>query len=162
LVKINWEDAQGKKVPLDEPAVTGYLRGATAVAETEFPTTRGTNADGWTEMSDTYQAPSQASRAVVELHLQWAPAGEVRYPGGAAAAEPPPPARRRAGRPPPPSGHAAAKPRKATPTPTEPLIAEAARQQTALVVLGETLTYYGLGKPFADVAEPVPGPSTEY
>ena len=32
----------------------------------------------------------------------------------------------------------------------------------AAVFLGETLTYYGLGKPFADVAEPIPGPSTEY
>src|SRR5262245_57825819 len=32
VVKINWQDAQGKKVPLDEPAVTGYLRGATPMA----------------------------------------------------------------------------------------------------------------------------------
>jgi predicted amidohydrolase len=44
----------------------------------------------------------------------------------------------------------------------EPLIAEAARKKADLVVLGETLTYVGLGKPFPEVAEPVPGPSTEY
>ena len=43
-----------------------------------------------------------------------------------------------------------------------PLIAEAARQKADLVVLGETLTYFGTGKTFADVAEPVPGPSTDY
>ena len=44
----------------------------------------------------------------------------------------------------------------------EPLIAEAARRKADLVVLGETLTFVGLGKSYADVAEPVPGPSTEY
>ena len=59
VVELHWSDAKGKKVPLDQPPVTGYLRGATAMAETEFPTTRGTDRQGWTEVSDTYQAPSQ-------------------------------------------------------------------------------------------------------
>ena len=63
---------QGRRVPLDQQPVTGYLRGATAMAETEFPTTRGTDRQGWTEVSDTYQAPSRATRAIVELHLRWA------------------------------------------------------------------------------------------
>ena len=44
----------------------------------------------------------------------------------------------------------------------EPLIEEAARQKADLVVLGETVTYVGLGMTPAEVAEPVPGPSTEY
>jgi predicted amidohydrolase len=44
----------------------------------------------------------------------------------------------------------------------EPFIAEAARQKADLVVLGETLTYVGLGKKYHEVAEPVPGPSTDY
>ena len=44
----------------------------------------------------------------------------------------------------------------------EPLVAEAARQKADLVVLGETLTYPGLGKKYHEVAEPIPGPSTEY
>ncbi|MFV2070383.1 MAG: carbon-nitrogen hydrolase family protein, partial [Pirellulales bacterium] len=43
-----------------------------------------------------------------------------------------------------------------------PLIEEAARKEADLVVLGETITYYGLGKMPAEVAEAVPGPSTEY
>jgi predicted amidohydrolase len=43
-----------------------------------------------------------------------------------------------------------------------PLIAEAARQQADLVVLPETLTYYHSGRDYADCAEPIPGPSTEY
>src|SRR5262249_29424323 len=93
VVKIHWQDGQGKKVPLDEAVNAGYLRGATPMAETEFPTTRATNADGWTEMSDTYQAPSRAAQAVVELHLQWATSSEVRW-RDVAFAEPAPPAPR--------------------------------------------------------------------
>jgi predicted amidohydrolase len=161
LVKLHWRDAEGKKVALDEPAVSGYLRGSTPMAETEFPATKGTDARGWTEFSDTYRAPSKAARAVVELHLQWAPGGEVRW-GEVALTETEPPAPRKA--------RLAAvhfQPRGGK-TPEgncrlyEPLIAEAARQKADLVVLGETLTYYGLGKSFAEVAEPIPGPSTEY
>jgi predicted amidohydrolase len=43
-----------------------------------------------------------------------------------------------------------------------PLIAEAAKQKADLIVLPETLTYYGTGKRMDECAEPVPGPSTEY
>ena len=39
---------------------------------------------------------------------------------------------------------------------------EAAKQKADLVVLGETLTYVNLGKKFDEIAEPIPGPSTEY
>ena len=42
------------------------------------------------------------------------------------------------------------------------LIEKAAAQRADLVVLGETLTYYGTGKSFAEIAETVPGPSTDY
>jgi predicted amidohydrolase len=158
---VRWQDAQGKKVPLDQPVVTNFLRGATALAEPEFPTTKGTTATGWTEMSDTYRAPARATQAVVELHLRWAPGGTVRW-SGVTLTETTPPTPRMV--------------RLATvhfrpqggKTPAgncrlyEPLIAQAARQKADLVVLGETLTYYGLGKSFAEVAEPIPGPSTAY
>jgi predicted amidohydrolase len=161
VVKLHWRDDRGKAVVLDEPHVTNYLRDATAMAETEFPTTKGTDAAGWTEMSDTYRAPLKATRAVVELHLQWSPNSEVRW-GEVALTEADPPAPRKArlatvhfqprgGKS--PEGNCRL---------YEPLIAEAARQKADLVVLGETLTYYGLGKPFPEVAEPVPGPSTDY
>ena len=43
-----------------------------------------------------------------------------------------------------------------------PLIAEAAKQKADFVVLPETLTYFGSGRTYADCAEPIPGPSTEY
>ena len=42
------------------------------------------------------------------------------------------------------------------------MIANAAAEKADLVVLPETLTYFGTGLSFADVAESIPGPSTEY
>jgi predicted amidohydrolase len=45
----------------------------------------------------------------------------------------------------------------------EPLVAEAARQKADLVVLGETVTLVGPNRPkYETIAEPIPGPSTEY
>src|SRR5438046_8496407 len=95
VAEVHWRDARGRTVPLDQPSTAGYLRGATAMAETEFPTTRGADRQGWTEVSDTYQAPAKATQAIVELHLRWAPpAAEVRW-GGVALTEAEPPAPRK-------------------------------------------------------------------
>jgi predicted amidohydrolase len=131
------------------------------MAETDFPATKGADRGGWVEVSDTYRAPSRATQAVVELHLRWAPGGEVRW-AGAALTEAESPAQR-------PVRLATVHFRpQGGKTPAdncrmfEPLVAEAARQKADLVVLGETLTYPGLGKKYHEVAEPVPGPSTEY
>jgi predicted amidohydrolase len=44
----------------------------------------------------------------------------------------------------------------------EPLIATAAQNGADLVVLPETLTYYRSGRTFAECAESVPGPATEF
>jgi predicted amidohydrolase len=158
---IHWQDGRGRQVPRDEQPVTSYLRGATAMAETEFPTPKGTNAGGWTELSDTYRAPSKATRAVIELHLQWATDSEVRF-SGVTFVEGTPPAPRKV--------RLAAvhfRPRGGkTPMDNcrmyEPLIAEAARQKADLAVLGETVTAVGLGKKVQEIAEPIPGPTTEY
>jgi predicted amidohydrolase len=160
VVKLKWQDDAGKQVPLDAPAVSTYLRGWTPRAETEHPLTRG-QTNGWTEISDFYQAPSKATRAVVELHLQWAPSSEVRWSNVSLAESAPPSPR---------------KVRLATvhyrpaggKSPMEncqlfaPLIEKAAKEKADLVVLGETLTYFGLGKTYAECSEPIPGPSTEY
>src|SRR5579862_3670593 len=59
VAELHWRDAAGKAVPLDEQPVTGFLRNSTAMSETEFPTTKATDGKGWTEVSDTYQAPSK-------------------------------------------------------------------------------------------------------
>jgi len=81
LAELHWRDAKGRAVPLDSPTVTDYLRGATAMAETEFPATRKTDSSGWTEVSDIYQAPSKATQAIVELHLRWSAQSEVHWSG---------------------------------------------------------------------------------
>ena len=161
VAKLDWRDGNGRAVPLDGPAVPGILPNMTPMAETEFPAPQERRADSWTELSGTYRAPSKATRAVVRLHLQWAPGGEVRW--SRIALEPSEPL-------PPRTVRLAAVHHKPTGGRTpmdncrsyEPLIAEAARQKADLVVLGETLTYYGLGKRFEQVAEPIPGPSTQY
>jgi predicted amidohydrolase len=161
IVKLNWRDAQDRQLPLDEPAVQGFLQGMRPMAETEFPTAGEARADGWTEMTGTYRAPAGAARLVVQLHLQWAPNATVRW-SDVAVVETQPPAPR-------PVRLAAVHFRpKGGKTPAdncrmyEPLIAEAARQKADLIVLGETLTFVNVGKAMHEVAEPVPGPSTEY
>jgi predicted amidohydrolase len=161
VAKIHWQNDQGRSVPLDEPAVTSYLRGARGMAETEFPTPKGTNAAGWTELSDTYRAPSKATRAAIELHLQWTANSEVRW-SAVSFTESAAPASRKVRlaavhfR---PSGGK-------TPMDNcrmyEPLIAEAARQKADLAVLGEVVPGVGLGKKVQEIAEPIPGPTTAY
>ena len=161
VAKLDWQDAQGASVPLDEPTVANYLRGSTGMAETEFPYTQEAGPNGWTEVSDTYRVPSRATQAVVSLHLQWAPNAQVRWcKVSLLEVAPPAPRMVRLA-----SVHYRPTGGK-TPLDNcrqyEPLIAEAARQKADLVVLGETLTYVNLGKQPAEVAEPVPGPATTY
>jgi predicted amidohydrolase len=161
LVRIIWQDEQGKAVLRDTPVVSGYLRGAKPVAEPEYPTDKAANAAGWTEVSDTYRAPAKAVRAIIELHLRWAARGKVEWSNVSWTETAPLPERKvrlaavhfqpRGGKSPMDNCRMFA-----------PLVAEAAQQKADLVVLPETLTYYGLGKRFLDVAEPIPGPSTEY
>ena len=161
LAKLDWRDADNKSVPLDEPTVAGYLRGSIGTAETEYIATRGTETQGWTEVSDVFRAPSRARQAIVSLHLQWAPNAEVRWSDVSLveAASPSPRKVRLAAvhfRP------AGGKLPADNCRQYERLVAEAAGQKADLVVLGETLTAVALGKPFSEVAEPIPGPSTDY
>lgn len=161
LVRVQWLDAAGKKVPRDQPPGAGYLPERTGSAEAEHPEDGAIDEAGWCRVAGKFRAPSRAAQASIELHLQWAPGGKVTY-ADMHFAETTAPAPRKA--------------RLATihfkpdggKTPEgncklfAPLIAEAARQKADLVVLPETLTYYGLSKKPADVAETVPGPSTDY
>jgi predicted amidohydrolase len=161
VMNLDWRDAQGHNVPLDEPTVANYLKGSIGMAETEFPATRATDPRGWTEMSDTYQVPKRATQAIISLHLQWAPSGEVRWSNvSVAEVAPPRPRTARLA-----TVHFRPKGGK-TPMDNcrmfEPLLAQAAQQKADLVVLGETLTCVDLGKPFNEVAEPIPGPVTDF
>ncbi len=161
LAKINWLDSEGKRVSEDRNVTQAYLTTFRAMAEAEHPADRQTDVAGWTQVADVYQAPQGATQALVELHLLWAAGGRITW-SDASLTECDPPAARKV--------------RLATihfqprggETPEgncrlfAPLIEEAARQKADLAVLGETLTYYGMNKMPDQVAEPIPGPSTEY
>lgn len=161
--RILWQDAKGGAVLRDKPTLASFRPGGRPVAEPEFPADQGSpDEHGWTTVSTVYHVPAAATQALVELSYQWAPGGRVEW-SEVSLEETATPAPRRVR-----LATVHLKPEKgstnqekceqfATP------IAEAARQQADLVVLPETLTYFGRGgATYADCAEPIPGPSTEY
>jgi predicted amidohydrolase len=161
VARLIWQDDAGRSVLTDEPIVSGVLPGFTRTAEPEYPADQPTDASGWTEVAGTYRAPSKATRAVVELHLQWAPKSKVEW-SNVSLWETDAPADRKV-------RLAAVHFRpKGGKTPMDncrqfaPLLEDAAKQRADLVVLPETLTYYGLGKTYVECAESIPGPSTDY
>ena len=160
LMRVLWRDDAGKPVRADAPIGTETRGRPLTSAEPEHPADGATDAQGWTTVSGTYRAPAKATHAIVELHLQHAPNGRVEWSDVTFEKTPPPVAR---------------KVRLATvhylpngKSPREnceqfaPHIAEAARQKADLVVLGETVPTASLKQSSADLAEPIPGPSTEY
>jgi predicted amidohydrolase len=151
IAELEWLDAAGRR-----PATDGA-----GSSQTECTVEGATDAGGWTEMTGAWQAPRGASRAVVTLHLRWAPGGTAWW-SGVTLTESDPPAPRKVrlaavhfkphgGRSPDDNRRMFA-----------PLIADAARQRADLVVLGECLTAIGNGWKYVDAAEPIPGPSTQY
>ena len=160
LARVIWKSGDGTPIFHDEPGATAYHDGPVPRAEPEYPTDGAARAGGWTEVSGVYKVPSKATRAVVELWLRWS-RGKVEWAQVSLAqiAAPAPRTVSLATVHFIPSGGK---------TPAEncrqfaPLIEEAARQKADLVVLGECLTMVGTGLTFSDVAETVPGPSTEY
>ena len=160
VARLLWQDEKGKPVLLDEKWDRDVIRNFPLTAEAEHPTDQRTDAAGWTEVAGVYRAPSRAARAVVELHLDWAPGGQVEWGEVSFAECPAPPARkvRLAAIHHRPPGKTAEVNRESY----VPLLEEAARQKADLVVLGETVTYPGTGRTYAELAEPMPGPSTEF
>jgi predicted amidohydrolase len=161
VARVLWRDAQGRPVRRDEPSRASYHEGERPVAQPEYPADRDREPSGWVEVSGLFLAPTAAARAIVELSYCWAPKGRVEW-ADVALEETSPPAPRRVR-----LATIHLRPRKGK-TPAEkcrqfaPLIAEAAKQGADLVVLPETLTFFGTGSTYADCAEPIPGPSTEY
>src|SRR5207249_1776297 len=94
LVRVQWRDDRGKPVHHDAPGAKSYAPGKPPLAEPEYPTDRGTDANGWTELSDSYQAPAKATQAIVELHFRWAPRALVEW-SEVSLAETPAPASRK-------------------------------------------------------------------
>jgi predicted amidohydrolase len=161
VARVLWQNKEGKSVPSDGKVVTSVLKGWKANAEPEYPEDGPVDTDGWTPVTGTYRAPAEATQARIELHLQWARGGSVRWSDVRLEQIAAPPARkvRLASVHYRPQG---GKTMEGNCRLFGPLIEDAARQKADFVVLPETLTYFGLGKTYAECAEPVPGPSTEY
>src|ERR1043166_693751 len=161
LARVLWRDNAGKEVKRYEGVVTNYASNVVPSAEPEYPRESNSIKDGWVEMSGVYEAPPGATQARIELHLLWAPNSKVEWSDISflATAAPAPRKVRLASvhyRP-----HGAKTPMDAC-RQFAPVIEEAARRKADFVVLGETLTYAGVGSSYADCAESIPGPSTDY
>ncbi len=161
VARILWLSESGQPVQRDEPAASSYRPGARPRAEPEFPAD-GPETDGWTTVSGVYRAPAAARRARIELFFRWAPP-QSKLQWSQVRLTPTEPVQPRTVR----LATVHYQPRAGL-TPAEkreqfrPFIQQAAREKADLVVLPETLTYYHTPGSYADVAEPVPGPSTEY
>ena len=162
LVRLIWQDDTGNLLENDRGLVVDFQHSKSrALVQAEHPTDKATDSNGWTEVSDTYRAPKGATRAIVELHLQWAPGCRITWSDVALTRTDAPEERNvrlatvhfrpRDGKT--PDGNCRL---------YAPFIENAAKQKADIVVLGETITYIGLGKTPTEVAEPVPGPSTKY
>jgi predicted amidohydrolase len=160
VARILWQDERGRPVTHDEPSFASYRPGEKPRAEPEYPMDGPTDKRGWTEVSGAYLVPSQARQAVVELEFRWAPRARVEWADVSLeeTAAPAPRLARLA------TVHFVPRNTKTAGARREafvPHIEEAARQKADLVVLPEVLTCGG-GAKYVDVAEPVPGPSTEF
>ncbi len=161
-VRLLWQDEKGRAVPTDEATVSrDILPGYTRMAEADHPRDQSVDSNGWTEVTGVYRAPARATRALVELHLQWAANARAEWSriSLVETSAPAPRLVRLAAVHHRPQG---GKSMMENCREFAPLIAEAAQKRADLVVLPETLTYYGLKKTYVDCAEPVPGPSTWY
>jgi predicted amidohydrolase len=147
LARLVWFTSGGKQVgPAEYPA-----------APRENPKSEA----GWKVLSGVYQAPPEAAEGQLELHLRWAPRGEVLWRAAELKETAPPPPRR---------VRLAAvnyRPRgsKSSRENLEAfakLIEEAASRQADLVCLPEGITICGTPLSYAQAAEPVPGPTTEF
>lgn len=160
LVKITWQDAEGKMVKA--ASVHGNMvLGVNEIARPEYPADRIENREGdWIEVADIYRVPEGASRARVELRLRWTK-GSVQWKQiGFERIESPQERVVRLA-----TVHLQPKEGRSAIEKCEqfaPMIAEAANQRADLVCLPESLTCYRAGRSMADCAEVIPGPSTKY
>lgn len=161
LARVHWRDSALQAVRHDAAGAQSFAPGEKPVAEPEYPVDGATDAEGWTELSGTYHVPARAARAIVELHLRWAPGGQVEWRDVRLEPVPEPPARKiRLA-----TIHYVPKSGKTAMDSCRqfaPLLAQAAEQRADLVVLPETLTATGNGLSYLDAAEPIPGSSSRY
>ena len=126
-----------------------------------YPSDVETDQHGWMKFTGIYRAPKAATHATVKLHLRWEPRGQVEW-GGVTLVRTDPRSPRKV--------RLAAcnyRPRGGKTaldnlSQLRPYVAQAAKQRANLLVLGECITSVGNDLSHVEVAEPVPGPSTNY
>ena len=127
----------------------------------EYPMVGAPAADGWIPVAGVYRAPEKAAKVMLELHLRWTAKGEIRFRGADFAEATPAEPRRVT------LATVNHRPRD-TKSPEESrdrfvrFVEEAAAKGADIVCLPEGITLVGNGLKYAQVAEPVPGPSTEF
>ena len=159
--RVIWQDAEGKPVTWEEPAKAGYAVGTVPRAEPEYPAEHKVELGSWGRFGGTLRAPVKARQARLELYLQWMPETRVIWSDVSLTEVPAPAARKLRLATVHLQPHDGKLPQDKPPQ-FAPLIAEAAKQKADLVVLPETLTYYGTGLKMHECSEPIPGPSTRY
>jgi predicted amidohydrolase len=163
LVRVLWQSENGRMVSSDVPEAQAQKLGHVPTAEPEHPVDGPTNADGWTTVHGIYRVPKKATKAIVELHLQWAPNGSVQWSEIEFVKNLPPLPRkvRLASVHFKPSGTTA----RENCEQFAPFISQAAQSKADLIVLGETVPSASPNmnrQQVAETAEPIPGPSTDY
>lgn len=161
VVRLLWQDEAGNKAVRDEPTFASYRPGTNPRAEPEFVPPGKVLPNGWEQLDTVYRAPSSATQVLVELNYRWEPNGATTWRNVQL------------------NPTDAPKPRKvklatihhkpiggdsnlAKCEQFAPMIADAAEQNVDLIVLPECLTYYGRKLTYADCAQAIPGPSTNY
>ena len=186
VVRIDWLDDKNRRVPSARPFVKGILEGYNDMQQPDYldeprasmnassagaPLTKvasssaasstvGSTSD-WQLLSGTYLSPPTAVKARIELHLRWCPVGaQVEYRDlkveAVKAVEP------RLVK----LATVHLQPRGGNPQANREacvdVVTQAAQAGAQLIVLPETLTYYGTGMTPLEASEPVPGPTSEF
>lgn len=126
-----------------------------------YPPVVSSDHSGWTKFSDIYRAPAAATHGTVRLHLRWEPRGQIEWGDISLVKSGPRPPRkvRLAAANYRPSGGKSARDNLIQ---FRPHVARAAKLDADLVVLGECITSVGTSLSAVEVAEPIPGTSTDY
>lgn len=162
VVRIEWEGRDGEEVMSPYSFNPAYFGRETGKARPDFPQDGVPGIGGWVNVSGRYLVPDDAVTATVQLHLRWAPGGLVEWKDMRLQKSVAPPERKvtlaavhtQLGG----SGRTVEENREWF----EPLIASAAGQGADLIVLPELLTCKGVTHEYSEVAETIPGPTTDY
>ena len=79
VVRIEWHDGSGRPVASNEEVNPAYFGSSATTARPDFPRDKESRPGGWVLVEDTYHVPDDAKRAVIQLHLRWAPGGAVEW-----------------------------------------------------------------------------------